>query len=123
MAVEIVGDVDQRTDEGLVGGGANGQEGLAVGVRRHLLGIEAALGAYRHDDGVLDLLRLHQAQDLGAEILAPVAPADAAACDAAKAQMHAFDLGRIDEDLAPGARCGQVVQLARVQLEREQGVW
>jgi hypothetical protein len=30
---------------------------------------EAALGADRHDDGVLDLLRLHEAEHFGAEIL------------------------------------------------------
>ena len=60
---------------------------------------EAALGADRHDDGVLDLLRLHQAQHLGAEILRPVGPADAAARHLAEAQMHALDARRIDEDL------------------------
>jgi hypothetical protein len=39
---------------------------------------EAALGADRHDDGVLDLLGLDQAQHLGAEVFAAVRPAQAA---------------------------------------------
>ena len=42
---------------------------------------EAALGAGRHDDRVLDLLRLAEAQHLGAEVLGAVRPADAAARD------------------------------------------
>jgi len=43
------------------------------------------LGADRHDDGILDLLRLDQAEDLGAEILRPVGPAQAAARHLAEA--------------------------------------
>ena len=86
-----------------------------------LLGIEAALGAHRHDHGVLDLLRLDQAQNFGAEILAPVGPADAAARHLAEAQMHAFHLGRIDENFAPGARRGQFVQLGGIELDRDGG--
>ena len=51
---------------------------------------EAALGADRDDHRVLDHLRLHQAEDLGAEVLAPVRPADAAARDLAAAQVDAL---------------------------------
>ncbi len=65
---------------------------------------EAALGADRHDHRVLDLLRLHQAQNLGAEILRPVGPADAAARHLAEAQMHALDPRRIDEDFVERPR-------------------
>ena len=92
---------------------------LAGGVGRHPLGIEAALGAHRHDHRILDLLRLDQAQDLGAEILAPVRPADAAARDAPEAQMHALHGRRIDEDFAPGARRRQVVQPGAVEFHGE----
>ena len=52
---------------------------------------ETALGAHRHDHRVLDLLRLHQAQHLGAEILLAVRPAQPAPGNRAVAQMHAFD--------------------------------
>ena len=58
---------------------------------RQLLGIEAALGAGRDDHRILDHLRLHQAEDLGAEIVAPVGPAEAAAGDRAAAQVDALD--------------------------------
>ena len=61
-----------------------------VGVGQ-LLGVEAALGAGRHDDGVLDHLRLDQPEDLGAEVLAPVGPAQPAAGHRAEAQVHALD--------------------------------
>ncbi len=47
-------------------------------------GNETALGADRHDHRVLHLLRLHQPQHLGAEVLAPVGPAQAAAGDLAQ---------------------------------------
>jgi hypothetical protein len=52
---------------------------------------KAALGADRHDHCVLDLLRFHQAEDLGAEILRPVRPAQATARNLAKAQVNTFD--------------------------------
>ena len=36
------------------------------------IGTRPALGTRRHDDGVLDHLRLDQAEDLGAEVLAAI---------------------------------------------------
>ena len=90
---DIVGDGEQRTQELLVAGAALCCPSIAVtrGVGQ-AFGIEAALGAGRHDDGVLDALRLHQAQNLGAEIVAPVGPAEAAARHWPRAQMDALDL-------------------------------
>ena len=96
-------------DEGLVAGDALGQPGVAVGGRvGQLLGDEAALGADRHDHGVLHHLRLDQAEDLGAEVLAPVGPAQTAARDLAEAQVHALDPRRVHPDLVrrAGRRAG-----------------
>ena len=101
---DIVGDREQGADEDAVALGAFGEPGVAVGGGRQLLGIEAALGAGRHDHRILDHLRLHQAEDLGAEIVAPVGPAQAAAGDRAAAQVDALDPRRIDPDLAPRHR-------------------
>jgi hypothetical protein len=84
--------------------------------RRQLLRHEAALGADRHDDRVLDLLRLDQAEHLGAEILRPVRPAQAAARDLAEAQMHALDPRRIDEDLVERRGAGMPSTLAEANL-------
>ena len=53
-------------------------------VERRALEHEPALRADRHDHRVLDHLRLHQAEDLGAVVLEPVRPADAAARDRAR---------------------------------------
>ena len=89
---DIVGDRQQRADEDAVAFGALGEPGVAVGRRiGQLLGIEAALGAGRDDHRILDHLRLHQAEDFGAEIVAPVGPAQAAAGDRPAAQMDALD--------------------------------
>jgi hypothetical protein len=57
---------------------------------RQAFGHEAAFGTDRHDDSVLDLLRFHQPENLGAEILWPVRPADAATRHLAEAHVHAF---------------------------------
>ena len=111
--IEIVGEFEQRANEDAVGSVPSADPGVAIGRRRQALGHEAAFGADRHDDGVLDLLRLDEAQDLGAEILRPVGPAHAAARDLAEAQMNAFDTRRIDEDLVERPRRRQVVDLAR----------
>src|SRR6202030_411275 len=95
---EIVGDVEERRHEQPVGGGPFFEDRLARTLGQRL-GDEAALGADRNNDGVLDLLRLDQAENLGAKILRPVRPADAAARHLAEAQMHGFEPRRVDENL------------------------
>ena len=93
-ADEVVGDVQQPGDERLVAGDALGQPGVPVDGRiGQPLADEAALGADRDDDRVLDLLRLDQAEDLRTEVLAPVRPAQPAARDLAEPQVHALDAG------------------------------
>ena len=67
----------------------------------------------RDDDGVLDHLRLHQAEDLGAEVVVPIAPAEAAARDLAAAQVNAFQLARVDVDLEQRARGDHALDAAR----------
>ena len=114
---EVVGDVEQAVDEALVAGDAFGEPRIAIRRRiRQLLAEEAALRTHRHDDGVLHHLRLDQAQHFGAEILAPIRPAQAAARDRAEAQVHAFDARAVDEDLAVRPRLGQVGNRAESSL-------
>ncbi len=72
FADDVVGDVQHAGQEGLIGADGFGLHFLARAADRQLLGIEAALGADRHDDRVLDLLGLHQTQNLGAEVVATV---------------------------------------------------
>ena len=114
---EVVGDIEQAVDELAVARNAFGQHGIALTARGRTLDDEPALRTNRHDDRVLDHLRLDQAKYFGTEILAPVRPAQAATRDRAKAQMHAFDARRIDEDLAIRSRLRQLGQLRRVELE------
>ena len=110
----------KRADEDAVAFGAFGQPGVAVDRRvGQLLGIEAALGAGRHDHRILDQLRLHQAEDFGAEIVAPVGPAQAAAGDRPAAQMDALDARAVDPDFAIGDRRGKARHLLAVDLERQ----
>ena len=107
---QVVGQRQQRADEQLVAGLPLGEDGVARGaVRRRLLDDEAALGAGRHDDGVLHHLRLDQAEHLGAQVLAAVGPAQPAAGDRAEAQVDAHDARRADPHLAgrAAARAGR----------------
>ena len=117
--LDVVGDVEQRRDEDAVGGDALLLDLLAAAGARQLLGQEAALGARRHDDGVLDELRAHEAQHLGAEVLRPVRPADAAARDRREAQVDALDARRVDPDLAERARLRRRLHGLAVELEGE----
>src|SRR3546814_6676022 len=74
-ANDIVGDRQQRADEDAIAFLPLGEPCVAVERRiGQRLRIEAALRAGRHDDGILDPLRLHQAEDFGAEVVAPVGP-------------------------------------------------
>ncbi len=77
------------------------------------------LRSHRHDDGVLDLLRLHEPENLRAEILAPIRPADAAARDVTHAQVHALHPRREYEYLEQRLRQRQFAQLLAFDLERE----
>jgi hypothetical protein len=83
----------QARQEQLVAGNTLGHKGLAVRGRWCILQHKTTLGADRHDDGVLDLLGLDQTQDFGAEVFAPVRPAQAAPRHLATAQVHAFNTG------------------------------
>lgn len=117
---QVVRDVEQGRDEHLVAGDALGEPRVPVHARvGQLLGDEPALGADRHDDGVLHHLRLDQAEDLGPEVLPPVRPAQPAARDLAEAQVHALDARRVHPDLVRRSRRRQVRDGLRVELHRD----
>ncbi len=114
-----VGEIEQPPDEGAVAGLDRGPDRGAVRCRREPLHHEPALRADRHDDRVLHRLGLHQPEDLGAEVLAPVGPADAAAGDVAGAQVHALDRRRRHPDLVVRTRRGEELERRGVELHRE----
>ena len=74
-----------------------------------------------HDHGVLDELGAHEAQDLGAEVLRPVRPADAAARDRREAQVDGLHARRVDPDLAERARLRRCFHGLAVELEGQRG--
>ena len=81
---DIVGDRQQGADEQLVAFLTLSQPAVAptsFGARRigQLLGIEPAFGTGWNNHRVLDLLGLHQPEHFGAEIVAPIGPAQTAA--------------------------------------------
>ena len=90
---------------------------LRLALGRQALDHESALRPDGDDHGVLDVLRLHESQHFGAEILAPIRPANAAAGDETHAQMHPFHARREDEDLEHGLGQGQLAQLLALDLE------
>ena len=112
-AGDRVGHVEQAAHERPVALDDLLEQRGAIAAGRRPLDDEASLGADRDDDGVLDRLRLHQPEHLGAEVLAPVRPADAAAGDPAAAQVHGLHARRVDEDLEHRPRLGQVRERAR----------
>ncbi len=71
----------------------------------------------RNDHDVLDLLSFHEAQNLGSEILLPIRPAQAAACDGSGAQVDALEAWRMDEDLGEGPGCWQPRDVPASQFE------
>jgi hypothetical protein len=109
---------DRRcADEKLVGVTPGFEHRVAATFGGQFLGIETALGANRHDDGILDLLRLDQAEHLGAVILRPVGPAQAAAGNRAETQMNTLDFRTIDKDLPERSRFGKPLEFLRIKLE------
>ncbi len=112
---DIVGDIQQPADQRLIAGDHFGLLRLALGGQA--LHDEAALGADRDDDRILDLLRLHQPQNFGAEILTPIRPANAAASHVTHAQMHALHARREHEYFEQRLRQRQFAQLLALDLE------
>ena len=113
-----VGHVEQAADQRRVLRGAPrraARRGRSAARLQH----EAALAADRHDHGVLDHLGLHQAEHLGAVVLAPVGPADAAARDVPAAQVDALHLGSVDEDLEERRRRRHRRHVGRAQLQAQ----
>ena len=121
-ADEIVGEVEQAAQKGVIAGDAFLENGIAIAARWRVLDDEAPLRADRHDHRVLDHLRLHQAQHLGAEIFHAVRPAQSATRYLAAAQVDAFDARRIDEDFPHRLRFGQAGDFLRVDLDRVVGL-
>ena len=64
------------------------------------------------------MLRLHESEHFGAEVFAPVRPANAAAGHVSHAQVHAFDARAVDEDFVLRAGQRQVGDGVRIELER-----
>ena len=116
---QVVRDLEQCADERAVCRDPLALRELTRRARGQAARHEATLGAHRDDQRVLDVLRLHQAQHLGAEVLAPVGPADATARHRPHPQVHALDRGRVDEHLEPRAGQWQPRDAGRVELQRQ----
>ena len=71
----IVRDIQQSPDIELIAGYALLLNFIPGHIGLQLTRDKTALGSHWHDNRVLDLLCLHQAQDLCAEILRPIRPA------------------------------------------------
>ena len=116
---EVVGEIEHRVDQRLVGLDAVGGIGLMAGSR---LDDEAALGAERDDDRVLHGLGLHQIENLGAVIVGPIAEANSAARDAPVAQMASFHARTVDVNFVERRGVGQAGDARAFELERDVGV-
>src|SRR5207244_7517859 len=112
-----VGQVEQAADQDLVALDPLAHQPPPTG--RGTLDDEPALRPDRHDDRVLDRLRLHQAEDLAAEILLAIGPADAAAGDLAGAHMDAFRAWAVNVDLVKRTRRREEIERAGGKLDRE----
>ena len=118
----IVGEVEQAGDEQSVAGDPLGLLRLPVGARfaggrRWAAHHETTLGTDRHDHRVLHLLGLDQAEDLGAEVLGPVRPPQAAAGYRAESEVHPFQSRRVHPDLMCGNGFRHTGDSSGVQLE------
>ena len=119
VAGDVVRYVEHAPDQGLVAGDDLLLQGFASSFCRRAFHDEAALRPDGDYHGVLHRLGLHEAEDLGPEVLAPVGPADAAAGDRAAAQVYALGARGVDEDLEAGQRQREARNLRRVELEGE----
>ena len=87
-----------------------------------MLDHEAAFRTDWDDHRIFHRLRLHQAEDLGAEILFSIGPADAAAGDLAGAHVHGLDPRTVDIDLKKRPRPRQQIDFAAGELDGQIGL-
>jgi len=99
---EVIGEVEEAAHHDFIALDPLFLEFLAADGRP--LEDKASFGAYGHRGGVPLHLRLHQAEHLGAEFLAPVGPAYAATGDAPTPEVDGFETWAVDEDLATRSR-------------------
>ena len=119
---EVVGKVQQAADEQLVAGDGLGLDLVTAAAERQATGHEATLGTHRHDHRILHLLRLDQAEHLGAEVLLAIRPAQPAARHRTEAQVHALDARRIDEDLEQRHRSRYLGDRSGAELDADIGL-
>jgi hypothetical protein len=108
LAVDnVVGDVQQAADVAFVAlfyfPGALVRGGVGAQPPRY----EAALGTDRHNQGVLDVLGLHQPKDFGPEVFGALRPANAATGDGAAAHVYTLYAWAVHEDLECRSRFRQ----------------
>ena len=93
---QIVGQVQHARNKLAIGGLALGQPSVTIdGWIRQRPSEKSTLCAHGHDDSVFDLLRLNQAQDLGAEVLLPITPTQSASGHRSETQVHSFYARRV----------------------------
>ena len=119
VARDIVRNIQHATDQGLVTGYDLLLQGLAASFCGRALHHETTLRPDGDYHGVLHRLGLHEAEDLGPEVLAPVRPADPAAGDLSAAQVYPLGARGVDEDLEAGQWQRQARDPLGVELERE----
>ena len=121
LALDVVGDVEQGADVDAVCGYALGLYRIPRAAGGQPARHETALGTDGHDQCVLDVLGLHQPEDLGAEVFPPVGPTKSATRHFAHPQVHAFDARSEHVDLAVRSRQRQTGHCMRVDLQGESG--
>ena len=118
---DVVGDVEQRRDEQLVGGDALGLDRLAASRAFGIsFGTKPPLAPTGTITAFLTCCAFTRPRISVRKSCGRSRPADAAARDLAEAHVHAFDARRIDENLVERPRQRQVGQLAAVELDRDQ---
>ena len=107
----VIGEVEQAADEGPIAGDARRLPGFAVARIGRRLTTKPPLAPTGTITAFFTVCAFIRPEDLGAEVLPPVGPADAAARHLAAAQVDALDPRAVDEDLDHRPRQRQVVDL------------
>ena len=116
---QVVGEVEEGTDEDLVARNTLCLKGRAICSNGRLTQNEAALRAGWHDDSILDGLRLHQPENFGPKVFWSVAPPQSAASNPRHPEMHPFDPGRRHKYLEEGTRFGCIGDSTGFELHRQ----
>ena len=114
---QVIRQIQQTPDKDLIASNTLSLDLFSADFLMQIASDKTAFSTDRYDHRVLNLLRLNQTQDFGAEIFLAIRPAQTTAGDLATAQVHTLDPWTVYVGLKHRNRTRNIADLPRAQFK------